>query len=245
MIRSLLLSAACLALSSPLAAEESDARRFFIESNLLATYYHELGHALIDVLQLPVLGREEDAVDALATLLIHDIWEEESATEMMRDVSYAWLWSDARSTEEGYEPAYWDTHSLDLQRHYTQLCLFYGADPEKRAELVEEFEMPGERAEGCAEEYALAADSWDVMLEGLEERDQGRLRLVRGEEGGSYRKLIAEEVADFNRDYFLPVDVEVALESCGEANAYYDPEARRITLCTEYADDLGALWDAN
>lgn len=245
MIRSLLIAAALLSVSGPLVAEEDAARQSFIESNLLATYYHELGHALIDVLQLPVLGREEDAVDALSTLLIHDIWEEESATEMMRDVAYGWLWSDARSTEEGDDPAYWDTHSLDLQRHYTQLCLFYGADPEHRAELIDEFELPEERAEGCAEEYELAAESWDAMLEGLTEPDKGRLKLVRGREGAEYRQLIADEISDFNRDYDLPVNIDVAIEACGEANAFYDPSLRRITLCTEYAEDIGSLWDAN
>lgn len=245
MIRSLLLFAALVVASTPLVAEEDAARQSFIESNLLATYYHELGHALIDAFQLPVLGREEDAVDALSTLLVHDIWEEESATEMMRDVSYGWLWSDARSTEEGYEPAYWDSHSLDLQRHYTQLCLFYGADPEQRAALLEEFELPEERAEGCAEEYGLAAGSWDAMLEGLKEPDTGRLMLVRGPEGAEYRQLIADEISDFNRDYNLPMNIDVAIETCGEANAFYDPSLRRITLCTEYAEDIGALWDAN
>lgn len=251
-----LAAAVLLGLAAPAAAQDDADRQMFIDANLLATYYHELGHALIDVAQAPVLGREEDAADALSTLLIHEIWEPESATGMLRATAAAWLWSDAEAAEEGLEPAYWDVHSLDLQRYYTQVCLFYGADPEARAELAQELELPEERAEGCEAEYALAADSWDAMLAGLTEGGEGRLVLLpsTADQGGDagetsdlagYVALIAEEVADFNRDYQLPVDVEVAFESCGEANAFYDPETRRISLCTEYIDYMGALWDAN
>lgn len=31
--------------------------------------YHEVGHALIDMLDIPVLGKEEDAVDGFAAVL--------------------------------------------------------------------------------------------------------------------------------------------------------------------------------
>ena len=33
----------------------------YIESNTLAIFYNELGHALIDVLNIPIYGQEEDA----------------------------------------------------------------------------------------------------------------------------------------------------------------------------------------
>jgi Zn-dependent peptidase ImmA (M78 family) len=33
-------------------------------------FLHELGHALLDVLQIPILGREEDASDQLATYML-------------------------------------------------------------------------------------------------------------------------------------------------------------------------------
>src|SRR4029078_13036153 len=32
--------------------------------------HHELGHALVDLLNLPVTGKEEDAVDQLATVVL-------------------------------------------------------------------------------------------------------------------------------------------------------------------------------
>src|SRR3954454_13912300 len=40
----------------------------FVIGNTLFTLTHELGHAVISEFRLPVLGREEDAADAFATL---------------------------------------------------------------------------------------------------------------------------------------------------------------------------------
>ena len=42
---------------------EDEAESAFIANEVIATFYHELGHALIDVLHLPVLGKQEDAAD--------------------------------------------------------------------------------------------------------------------------------------------------------------------------------------
>lgn len=33
-------------------------------------FYHEVGHALVDVLELPITGKEEDAVDQLSTYVL-------------------------------------------------------------------------------------------------------------------------------------------------------------------------------
>src|SRR5262245_5446003 len=41
----------------------------FVVGNILFVMSHELGHALISEMGLPVLGKEEDAADAFATLV--------------------------------------------------------------------------------------------------------------------------------------------------------------------------------
>ena len=47
-------------------ATDVDALEFYVLANAQFTLLHELGHALIHTLKLPVLGREEDAADTLA-----------------------------------------------------------------------------------------------------------------------------------------------------------------------------------
>src|SRR3546814_15326340 len=55
----------------------------FVLGNTIFTLFHELGHALVDKLEIPVLGREEDAVDALAVLLMLPDEEDAVADEMV------------------------------------------------------------------------------------------------------------------------------------------------------------------
>ena len=52
----------------PMTAEERIA--LHISGGTLGIFFHELGHGLIDMLQLPVTGREEDVVDEFATMLL-------------------------------------------------------------------------------------------------------------------------------------------------------------------------------
>ncbi|TXI06433.1 MAG: hypothetical protein E6Q73_00525 [Pseudorhodobacter sp.] len=219
------------------------AARDFVESNVLATFYHELGHALVDTLQLPVLGREEDAADTLSALLIHDLWQEEPAANMVYHTAGAFLAYAAEAEAGGHDLPYWDEHALDMQRYYNLICLFYGANPDEREEMAIELELPQDRAQRCPDEFALAADSWGVMLEGLAPGPEAKgLVMVDTKARSVLRSLVATEVAELNKTYGLPEEISVSVEPCGQANAFYHPDARRITICTEYADDLGRLW---
>lgn len=229
------LAAALVLCATPLVAQEvTDAQIAYVESNVLSIFYHEFGHALIDILQLPVLGQEEDAADTLSVVLTNELWQEDLARETAWAASTSW-----KMTAEEYageELAYSDVHGLDLQRHYTHVCLFYGAAPEARADFAAEFELPEDRALGCADEYALAADSWGVFLDQIAEGAPGQSMTIEMDPADSISILLADEVAALNEAYLLPEGLVVKLEPCGEANAYYDPSERSITMCTEYVD---------
>jgi hypothetical protein len=233
------MRAALLALAlsaTPALAQPSDEAAAFVEGNVLATFYHELGHALIDILELPVLGQEEDAADQLSVVLTHDLWEE----DMAQAVAWSAALSFLLSAEDwaGEEPVWWGVHGADLQRHYTLVCLFYGANPEARGDFVTEFELPEERAEGCPEEWQLAYDSWWTYLDGITtETPSTALRFTPDAED-PVSVLIGEEVAALNEMFHLPRAIEVELAACGEANAFYHPGFRTITMCTEYVDWL-------
>ncbi len=222
----------CLA-QPALASEEAQS---FVEGNVLATLYHEIGHALIDVLDLPVLGREEDAADSLAMVMTHNMWVEEQA----RSVAMATALSFLISAEGGAEPAFWDVHGTDEQRFYTTVCLFYGADAENRADFAEDTGLPEGRAEGCAAEFTLADESWGSLLDDvtLEDGDPPAASFEFQGGEGPISDLLADEVSDLNDRFKLPVTVPVVLGECDEANAFYDPGKKEITICTEYVDFL-------
>jgi len=128
----------------------------------LFTFYHELGHALVDQLELPITGSEEDAVDELAAIILL-----EEQGELGEDSALAGAFQfdvDAEEEAEFEELPYWDDHSLSKQRFYNTLCLVYGSNPQEFAFLVEDGDLPEERAEICESEYERKVDNWDTLL---------------------------------------------------------------------------------
>lgn len=122
---------------------------------------HEWAHALIDVYELPVLGREEDAADALATVFMTDFVD--GGAEYAFDAARFFDALSARQRK--LAPAdYWDEHSLDKQRAYTIVCQIAGAD-EHDYKVIEQAGILGpERLRRCPSEYQQKAESWKRLL---------------------------------------------------------------------------------
>lgn len=133
---------------------------------------HELGHALIDVLDLPVTGREEDAVDQLATILL---LSQGDAGDSLAFGAIGWFAKRFRANPED-ELVFADEHGLDLQRYYNMLCMVYGRDMARYPEIVAEGWLPEGRARRCATEYARIADSWRRLLAPHLRRERRRRR---------------------------------------------------------------------
>lgn len=131
--------------------------------------HHELGHALVHLLKLPITGKEEDAVDDLATLvLLHD-WEagDESALNAAEAFYGIGEMEEAAGEEAGEDAIerlpYYDEHSLGKQRYYQIACIVYGFDPEAHKDLVGDY-LPADRAQRCPAEYQQKATSWGTLL---------------------------------------------------------------------------------
>lgn len=131
----------------------------------LAVALHEAGHAMVDVLELPVTGREEDAVDGLAAWLL--IQADDVDSVLGAAASY---YTEGEAGDSDFA----DEHSLDRQRYFNLVCWAYGSDPENSRELIDTWELPEARAEGCAAEYAQLDRSWSRLL-----RDHLRTDVVK------------------------------------------------------------------
>ena len=93
-------------------------------ANTEFTLFHELAHVLIWELNLPVFGREEDAADNIALmglmLLDRELPEAEQGlvVEKLQAVADGWELEWRLVEEDQLELAYWDLHSLEIQRYY-------------------------------------------------------------------------------------------------------------------------------
>ena len=126
-------------------------------------FLHEFGHGLVHNLDLPITGKEEDAVDDLATLILINAGEEGEQAAIAGLLHFAAL-AEEYETGDAEELAFWDEHSLSAQRVYSVACLLYGANPEGYAELVGDDGLPEERAEQCPAEYEQKSRAWDKLL---------------------------------------------------------------------------------
>lgn len=125
-----------------------------------ATFFHELGHALIDAWKLPITGKEEDAADQLSTVVLINRTSDGERMAIDGAMSFK-LYADL---SKGEEKIYWDEHSLDEQRFYDTFCMLYGHNPGKYDYLIKDGTLPEERAANCQADYERIERSWRTLL---------------------------------------------------------------------------------
>ncbi|OYN81259.1 DUF4344 domain-containing metallopeptidase [Mycolicibacterium sphagni] len=133
-----------------------------------ATFYHEAGHMTINLYNLPITGREEDAADQLAAYILLTPGDngkvDSESLKAITNFARAFQASAAARTELGQADMA-DVHSLDQQRVYNLQCWIYGSNPEANADLVTKDGLPEERAQGCADEWKQVSHAWSTLLE--------------------------------------------------------------------------------
>ncbi len=216
----------------------ADENQDFVEANILGIFYHELGHALIDIEGIRIFGQEEDAADTFSIYLIDALFEEGDAESLAYDIAIGfWTEAEQRITEED-EPAWWGVHGPDEQRFFNTVCLFYGANPDQREEFASVMELPDERAQHCAEEYEQVYDSWGSVFEELVQRGPGDTLKLSGDQKLLTYDVLEAEVKDFNEMISLSEPLMIIVRECNEANAFYDPGKTQIIMCSEFENYL-------
>jgi hypothetical protein len=235
-----------------LTPEERENAVQFVVGNMLFVFLHELAHAAIADLGLPVLGREEDAADEFAILRM--LWVGTSLTHrVLADATKGWFFSARRDRKEGEPLAFYDEHSLDQQRAYHIVCLAVGNDPNAMVDLANEMKLPADRRESCKRDFERASSSWHKVLQPHRRQPDEpivAIETIYGEGKGdlasyaqSFRTLrLLETVAGFTADELAwPVPFALEMQSCGFINARWNDETRKLTLCYELAADFAEL----
>lgn len=249
-------------------AQDQISEKDYILGNVYLTLWHEFGHALVSEFELPVVGKEEDAVDAYSIIATIDLLESEDTTEAEAEQldSYLIVTADAwaamaETADLEDESTYAGSHSLDQQRYFRHLCFMYGADAEFYEPVLEDFGVDLELMEDCEFEFGTSYDSWSQLLsfgayreEGAEPDNEVNI-IISAPENQSEKRYADwlknwswlqafEDKVEGELDFDEPIDV--VFENCGEPNAFWDPEERKVSMCYEFFDEFAGFhtgWD--
>ena len=133
-----------------------------IVGSLSNIFFHEVGHALFDLLQVPVFGREEDAADTMSALVMLFIAKEEGRRII---AGAAYMYKDDLKKEVLLKLSeFSDVHSTPQQRFFNLLCIAYGANHDLFSDLVEKGHLPEDRAVECRNEAQLAFFAFNRLI---------------------------------------------------------------------------------
>lgn len=232
----------------------------FVVANAEFVLLHELAHLVIDEKRVPVLGPEESAADYIAAMmLIRPKTNPPNGPDVLLDVAvntadgFAIAWQ--QRSELGAGIAYWDSHSLTVQRFSTLACLLYGSDPERFAALPQRVGMPDARATACIMEYAKAAYAVDWLFatyarkEGDPPGEPIEIRFDPPPTQMSRRVLdailqngfIDRAFESFNEFVALEKPATFVMRSCRQPQAMWLPESRELVFCYELLDAYAVM----
>jgi hypothetical protein len=225
----------------------------FVVGNMLFVGFHELGHALVQQLRLPLLGRGEDAADSFATLALLNEGSALSVNVLVQAARGLFL-MDRRDRKLGDALDFSDAHGFDKQRAFQIICLMVGSDAKQFKELADWVRLPEDRQESCRSDYEDAKHAWHSLLNPhLRSTDQPHSTIEIAYEAGdakfdhyarSFRSMgLLEALAEYaSRRYVLPRPITLTMKSCDDPNAWWNPPTLTEALCYELAEDFVDLY---
>ena len=211
----------------PMADQEKIA--LHVTGGTLGIFFHELGHGLIDMYQLPVTGREEDVVDEFATMLL--LYAREEGAEYVPEAiwGFADLWRIIG--KHGSKTPWWDEHTDSMVRFGNVLCLLYGSSPKEFQGLMDKYmEKQDRRQYFCRQEYPEKQAAWMTLLKDHltvnDGQPKGKMTVVYGETktefGRQFEQTLKEEqlfeglAEGISKGFILPYDVQIVPKDCGQ-----------------------------
>ena len=144
--------------------EEKISKRDKLLNATAFTFLHEMGHAIVDKLKIPITGKEENAVDELAMVIL------------MSDTSDATYYAAIEGAMQFYTDAldedlkdfpYYDVHAPSIERYYDMLAIIVGGSPASADDYVGEndkFKLHPDRAEHAQADYEKKLANWKKLL---------------------------------------------------------------------------------
>lgn len=224
----------------------------FTRGTLRFVLLHELGHGFVDVYELPVLGREEDAADRFAIFWLSPDGQGEDGLDAVGAMEW-WMASARMNPAARADLPWWDEHGMDEQRAFQIACLLYGRAPDDFGPLAGRMGIPQDRRDSCRFEAAQNTLSWSKLLKGnvstLHNLDSFFTTLTyepaspaTADAAALAKRLgVMEEVRTIlgqMRWSESENTIRIVARDCKVANAFWSPARNELTLCYELVDQV-------
>jgi rhodanese-related sulfurtransferase len=234
-------------------------------------FTHEFGHALINELDLPSTGPEEDAVDIFSALQLVDptIYKADSAEidDIGRETAIygalQWYYSGKLAEANGRGDTPWqDEHTADLKRYRNFFCVIYGGNPKMFGQLAKATDIDERTLSRCEQEYTKQNRAWRTILapytrvgpwhpEGTQPANAPGAKVTVEFKPSKYRvgnfikAAFAESLTgfgeEFSKAYVLPRPLKIVYRDCDQLNAWYSHEDASITMCYNLLENLVSM----
>jgi hypothetical protein len=124
---------------------------------------HEVGHAVFDLLKVPLFGSDEDAADQFSSYLMLRLGQDQ-ARRLISGAAYYFRRNLQDQNVTLKLKAFSSSHSQPQQRFYNLLCMAYGADSTVFADLVAKDYLPKQRAGDCRREYSKVSKAFRALI---------------------------------------------------------------------------------
>lgn len=144
-------------------AEPEHRERVLVGTFVQATF-HEVAHAVFDILQVPVWGRANDAADRLSAFIMVQFGEDVALQTILGTTDFFRLsgrtWTGSQFAE---------VNSPEAQRFFNYLCIAYGGAKKSFEFLVapkenEDAALPQSRADNCQGEYEQVRMAFNLRI---------------------------------------------------------------------------------
>jgi hypothetical protein len=127
-------------------------------------FLHEVGHAVLQILEIPFFGGEEDVADYFATYVMLK-FNKEDARRLILGASFISGGEALKVQHKAPELRLLAaSHSLPAQRHFNRWCLAYGFDPVLFGDAVTRNMLPRSRSANCRYEYLTNERAFNALI---------------------------------------------------------------------------------
>jgi hypothetical protein len=139
--------------------QDQSFRQTVIMGAFIEIVLHETARGIFDILQIPIWGREHDAADRLAALIMTQFGEDVTRVAIL-GTSNLFMWSDKKWTGSDFS----DTASPEYQRFFNYVCMAYVAAPLQFGDLVDRGILPKRRAQRCEGECEQIRKAFNLRI---------------------------------------------------------------------------------